>query len=179
MRRTGVLVPLPDAGERKCLAFFCDNPGFYVDPEGSGELYCRYHKKQVDEGKPLTPIGRRWMEPEVDIYLDVNGYVQIKSEDGRRMPEHRLIMEKHIGRRLLSEESVHHKNGVKDDNRIENLELWSSNHPYGQRVEDKVHHARQMLATYGSDEERERYLGLSLVREVTGERGGKILEMAE
>jgi len=57
-------------------------------------------------------------------------------------------MEQALGRKLYRDETVHHRNGVRIDNRIENLELWSKNHPAGQRVVDKIEWAKEILARY-------------------------------
>ena len=63
--------------------------------------------------------------------------------------EHRKVMQEVIGRPLIGAENVHHINGVRTDNRPENLELWSNSQPSGQRVQEKVQWAREMLALYG------------------------------
>lgn len=63
--------------------------------------------------------------------------------------EHVLVMEDILGRRLVPGETVHHLNGVRDDNRPDNLELWTRPQPSGIRARDAVAWGHQVLALYG------------------------------
>ena len=110
---------------------------------------CTSHYAMQLLGAPLRPIKKpNWRSKEIGHrYHRACGYVVVKTEEGRK-PEHRIVMEEKLGRKLLKHENVHHINGVRDDNRPENLELWSTNQPPGQRVADKIAWAKEILALY-------------------------------
>ncbi len=69
----------------------------------------------------------------------------------RDILQHREVVERALGRLLRSEETVHHRNGIRHDNRPENLELWTRDHGAGVRVKDVVQHAMEMLARYAPE----------------------------
>ena len=87
------------------------------------------------------------------LMLDKNGYLRrkilLENNKTKWVIEHRRVIEEFIGRILNPKENVHHINGNKLDNSKENLEIWSTNHPPGQKLEDKIKWAKEFLKSYG------------------------------
>lgn len=135
----------------ECAADDCDRPA-------SQSTYCYAHYNRLRRhGDPERggPLRKRATNGEGCITPDGYRAFTVK---GQRVYEHRAVMEKILGRPLLDTENVHHINGQRADNHPENLELWTTYQPYGQRVADLVqyvarHYADEVLAAIEENKE--------------------------
>jgi hypothetical protein len=109
----------------------CKECGKSLEDKKPGRIYCS--KKCASQNKNNTHL--RYENG--DTIKREDGYLKLKV-DGKWVLEHRYAIEQSIGRKLHKEERVHHKNGNRSDNRLENLELWAihKKDPAGSRVDD-------------------------------------------
>lgn len=111
------------------------------------------HAKQTTGGYIKIKVGKE------HPYADKRHYVM----------EHRLVMEQSIGRVLEPYERVHHKNAIRHDNRLENLELWTARHkdPPGARVRDLVIDRVAAHPLFQSFNEETQEMVISILKDAT------------
>ncbi len=136
-----------------CSVEGCDGPH-------AAKGYCNLHYQRF---RNFGDVHRQVRRANGEGTVDAAGYVRLSvpvdtpgayvwtrpnGEQRAWIFAHRYFMAQRLGRPLLPDESVHHKNGDKTDNRLENLELWASTQPSGQRVEDLLVWAREIIDRY-------------------------------
>jgi hypothetical protein len=133
----------------------CSVPG--CERQAHARSLCQTHyRRQLKHGHPVADAPIRAVTGDGFVK---HGYFQVPVPPELRhltngetnVFEHRLVMALHLGRPLAPDENVHHRNGDRLDNRIENLELWSTSQPRGQRVADKVDYALGILRRYAPE----------------------------
>lgn len=155
--RPRLTVPCPACGD-----------AFETYVEVSGEQHRTFcsHKCATDH-RVTQGVGR--LVNGRAVTLHVSGYLMVWTPDRGRMMEHRYVMEQEIGRQLLPDEQVHHINGVKTDNRIENLALLS---PRAHAQETRRDENRRMRAKAARIRELEQELA-ELRKQLNHEEGSQ------
>jgi hypothetical protein len=138
-----------------CLQHGDDRPSY------TSEGLCRVHARRKTEGEEGWARAVPRKAPNGAGHINEDGY-RIITVKGRNVGEHRHFMEGLLGRPLAGQETVHHRNGNRADNRTDgplrlvngklqsgNLELWSTSQPAGQEIGPKLEWAVELLEEYG------------------------------
>jgi HNH endonuclease len=145
-------------GKRMYPYYRCEcECGNYVDVEQSNLTFgsvkscgCLRQELSAARNGPKHPSYKTGRSLNSEGYVVLTGLQGHYHADGQgRVKEHVAVMVTSLGRSLRPGESVHHKNGIRDDNRPDNLELWDTNQPAGQRVSDKITFYKNFLESHG------------------------------
>ncbi len=116
-----------------------------------GRDLCQLHWRRLrDRGEVGAPLPKPKASPG-DRFVTDEGYIRVFMPGHPTAPrngwvgEHRAVMSDSLGRPLSRQEQVHHRNGIRHDNRLANLELWDTSHPAGQRVPDLLEFYSDLL----------------------------------
>jgi len=132
--------------DRNGKAKYCKTCGKKVSAQ---RCFIKHRKKKGIPMDQRKIEHRGWHYTKKGYKLLSGKHSHPNAQKNGRIMEHIFIWSQHFGRPLKKGENIHHRNGIVDDNRIENLELWSSVQPSGQRVEDKISWAKELLSQYG------------------------------
>ena len=128
---------------RRCSVADCEQEPFYRMK--TAEPLCPKHYQRLKRVGSVSDDAVKTYRG--NTFVDGKGYIHMW-HNGKSKMQHRYVMEQFLGRELEKFENVHHINGNRQDNRIENLELWVTMQPTGQRAKDLVKWAKEILAKY-------------------------------
>lgn len=151
----------------------------FYQKRANNNQYCCHDCKRLAASRRLQGVSVKGPKKHIkgSGYITSQGYKILSrrhpnSSKRGQILEHVLVMATHLGRALRKDESVHHKNGVRHDNRLENLELWSKsthyrNQRWGQSLFDKVSYFIEFLESYGCVIEKSDFVLNVLTKKVT------------